>query len=176
MLVSDTWPVPACPGTALLLPWAPSTRAAPLLPRKYSSSGRGGTRAGCGKVRGLSTALAAPGGVHTLPLTSSFTPWTDADSYDELVSVQTSWDAIPASDASVVADLGRPRSTTAVLLPGRISTWRGMAAGGNADSTAPASHPCGGISRARTRSTAGSPESTGTKTGLGTRSLPAGSR
>ncbi len=49
MLVSATWPVPAWPGTALLLPsWAPSTRAAPLLPRKYSSSGLGGTRAGCG--------------------------------------------------------------------------------------------------------------------------------
>ena len=78
-----------------------------------------------------------------MPLTSSLTAWMDADPYDELVSVQTSWDAIPASDVALVADLGRLRSTTAVLLPGRISTgWRSVAAGGNADSTAPASHPC----------------------------------
>ena len=102
-----------------------------------------------------------------------------ADPYDALVRVQTSCDDISASAVALVADLGRLRSTTAVLLPGRICTaWRSSAAGGNADRTAPPSQPAGLTSRARTRSAAGSAEATGTKTGSGTRSLalPVGSR
>ena len=108
-------------------------------------------------------------------MTSSLTAWIAADPYDELVSVQTSCDAIWASDVGLVADLGMVRSTTAVLLPGRICTgWpgTGAAAGGNADSAAPLSQPAGLTSSARTRSAAGSDELTGTKTGSGTRSLP----